>query len=107
MHTSSAPRSAATPGLAACGSTPCIKGPTVDKPEEFGLVAIRRLPGMLTVYLLRAFDLARGIRSSLQIFRSGKMVARMDMAPPMTVDNFEGLAAVPRPDGGVTVLSDF
>lgn len=82
------------------GSTPCIKGPTVDKPEEFGLVAIRRLPGMLTVYLLRAFDLARGVRSSLQIFRSGKMVARMDMAPPMTVDNFEGLAALPRPDGG-------
>ena len=82
-------------------STPCVKGPTVDKPEEFGLVAIKRLPGMQTVYLLRAFDAARGNRSSLQIFRSTKMVARMDMAPPMTVDNFEGLAAVPRPDGGV------
>jgi hypothetical protein len=56
---------------------------------------------MRTVYLLRAFDLARGVRVSLQIFRSGQMVARMDMALPMTVDNFEGLAAVPRPDGGV------
>ena len=82
-------------------STPCIKGRTVDKPEEFALVAIKRLPGMQTVYLLRAFDAARGSRNSLQIFRSTKMVARMDMAPPMTVDNFEGLAAVPRPDGGV------
>jgi hypothetical protein len=32
----------------------------------------------------------------------------MDMAPPMTVDNFEGLAAVPRTDGSVRfyLLSD-
>jgi len=82
-------------------STPCIKGPTVAKTEDFGLVAIQRLPGMQTAYLLRAFDPARGNRSSLQIFRSSRMVARMDMAPPMTVDNFEGLGAVPRPDGGV------
>ena len=41
-------------------STPCIKGPTVDKPAEFGLVAINRLPGMQTVYLLRAFDRRTG-----------------------------------------------
>ena len=101
MPTSSAPRSAATPGPAGCLSTPCIKGPTVDKPEEFGLVAIKRLPGMQTAYLLRAFDAARGNRISLQILRSTTLVARMDMAPPMTMDNFEGLAAVPRPDGRV------
>jgi hypothetical protein len=82
-------------------STPCIKGPTVYKPEEFGLVAIKRLPGMRTVYLLRAFDAVRGNRNSLQIFRSTRMVARMDLAPPLTVDNYEGLAAVPRTDGGV------
>ena len=82
-------------------STPCIKGPTVDKPEGFSLVAVRRLPGMQTVYLLRAFDAARGLRISLQIRRSTDMVARMDLAPPMTEDNFEGVAAVPRPDGGV------
>ena len=82
-------------------SAECIKGPSVDKPQEFGLVAIRRLPGMQTVYLLRAFDEARGSRISLRIFRSGKMVARMDLAPPMTVDNYEGIAAVPRTDSGV------
>jgi hypothetical protein len=82
-------------------SPSCIKGPTVDKPPEFGLVALRRLSGQRTVYLLRAFDAARGNRSSLQIFRATKMVARMDLALPMTVDNFEGLAAVPRPGGGV------
>lgn len=84
-------------------SKPCIKGPTVDKPEGFGLVAIKRLPGMRTVYLLRTLN-----RISLQIFRSATMVARIDLAPPMTVDNFEGVAAVPRPDGGVRfyLLSD-
>ncbi|MCM3881767.1 MAG: esterase-like activity of phytase family protein [Vicinamibacterales bacterium] len=82
-------------------STPCIKGPTVDKPAEFGLVALKRLPGMRTAYLLRAFDPVRGLRISLQIFRSSTMVARMDLAPPATVDNFEGLAAVPQADGGV------
>ena len=55
---------------------------------------------MQTAYLLRAFDAARGNRISLRILRSTTLVARMDMAPPMTIDNFEGLAAVPRPDGG-------
>lgn len=82
-------------------STPCIKGPSVDKLEEFGLVAIHRLPRMQTAYLLRAFDAARGNRITLKILRSTTLVARMDMAPPMTIDNFEGLAAVPRTDGRV------
>jgi hypothetical protein len=89
-------------------STPCIKGPTVDMPDGFRLVAIKRLPGMQTVYLLHAFDAARGSRTSLQMFRSTTMIARMDIAPPMSEDNFEGLAAVPRPDGGIRfyLLSD-
>jgi hypothetical protein len=83
--------------------TSCLRGPSVDKPPEFGLVAVKRLPGMRTLYLLRAFDSTRGSRSSLRIFRSSTMVARMDMALPMTIDNFEGLAAVPRDDGGIRV----
>jgi hypothetical protein len=89
-------------------STSCVKGPSIHKPEEFGLVAIRRLPGTGTAYLLRAHDPVRGNRNSLQIRRSTRTVARMDMAPPMTVDNFEGLAAVPRTDGSVRfyLLSD-
>jgi hypothetical protein len=81
-------------------STRCIKGPSVDKAEGFGLVAIKRLPRMQTAYLLRAFDVVMGARISLQIFRSGNLIARMDLAPPMTIDNYEGLAAVPRDDGG-------
>jgi hypothetical protein len=82
-------------------STTCIKGPSVDKREEFGLVAISRLPRMQTAYLLRAFDAARGSRVTLKIVRSTTLVAQMDMARPMTIDNFEGLAAVPRPDGRI------
>jgi hypothetical protein len=82
-------------------SPPCIVGPTIDKPEAFGLVAINRLPGMTTAYLLRAFDAARGVRVTLKILRAATLVARMDMAPPMTIDNFEGLAAVPRTDGRI------
>lgn len=79
----------------------CIKGQSVDKPQEFGLVAIKRLPGRQTAYLLRAFDKTRGNRISLQIFHLDNLVARMDLAPPMTVSNYEGLAAVPRNDGGI------
>ena len=82
-------------------STECVKGPRVDKPLEFGLSAIKRLPGMRTAYLLRAFDPLRGQRVSLRIVRDGKIVDRMDLTTPMTVDNFEGLAAVPQPDGAI------
>jgi hypothetical protein len=86
----------------------CSRGPAVHKPKEFGLVALRRLPRMQTAYLLRAFDTRRGSRISLQIVRANRRVARMTMAQPMTVDNFEGLAAVPRADGSVRfyLLSD-
>ena len=86
----------------------CAAGPTIDKPDEFGLVAITRLPGRRTAVLLRAFDRVRGNRITLQVFQSGRVIGRMDMARPMTIDNFEGLAAVARPDGRVRfyLLSD-
>ena len=77
----------------------CTRDFTVEKHQEFGLVALTRLPGMQTAYLLRAFDPERGNRIALQIFRSNTLVDQMDLARPMTIDNFEGLAAVPRSDG--------
>lgn len=92
-----------------CGvSAPCAMGPTFAKEEEFGLVSLKRLPGDRTVYLLRAYDVVRGSRISLQMFHSNTLIARMDMAAPLTVDNFEGVAAVARPDGGTRfyLLSD-
>ena len=78
----------------------CIQGARVEKPEEFGLVAMRRLPRGQSAYLLRAYDEVRGVRVSLQIVDAGKIVAHMDVAAPLSVDNFEGLAVVQRPDGG-------
>ena len=79
-------------------SPTCVKGPSVAKPEEFGLVAIKRLGGM-SAFLLRAYDEQRGARVSLQVFRGTDAVGRMDLAAPMTVDNFEGLAVVQKADG--------
>jgi len=89
-------------------SQPCVQAHVVEKPQEFGLVAIRRLTGNRTAYLLRAYDEDRGNRISLQIFAPEGLVDRMDMARPMTVDNFEGLATVPLPGGGYRfyLLSD-
>ena len=89
-------------------SAPCVAAPSVAKAEEFGLVSMKHLPGMRTVHLLRAFDVVRGSRISLQMFHSNTLIARMDMAAPLTVDNFEGVAAVSRSDGGVRfyLLSD-
>ncbi len=89
-------------------SASCVAGPVVDKPEEFGLVAMGRLSGNRTVYLLRAYDPARGTRVSMQIHGPAGLIDWMDMTPPMTLDNFEGVAAVPQPDGAVRfyLLSD-
>ena len=79
----------------------CIQGPSVAKPEEFGLVAIAPLSGKRIAYLLRAFDAARGNRITLQIFLGTESVGRLDLARPMTTDNFEGLAARRRSDGSI------
>jgi hypothetical protein len=77
----------------------CVKGPTLDKPKEFGLVAMNRLPDGMTAYLLRAYDPVRRSRISLQILRDKTLVARMDIASPMTVDNFEGMTSLPGAGG--------
>ena len=80
-------------------TTSCTPGPTVDKPTEFGLVSMTRFPEGMTAYLLRAYDSSRGPRITLKILRGQSLVARLDLAPPMTVDNFEGIASVPGADG--------
>ncbi|MDP2213216.1 esterase-like activity of phytase family protein [Phenylobacterium sp.] len=89
-------------------TVPCVEGPKVDKSPEFGLVALRRLPGDQTAYLLRAWDPLRGNRIILSITGAAGEVARMEMARPLTVDNFEGVDFVPRPQGGyrLYILSD-
>jgi len=79
-------------------SPTCVKGASVARPEGFGLVAIKRFAG-ISALLLRAYDEQRGTRVSLQVFRGTDTVARLDLAAPMTVDNFEGLAIVRKADG--------
>ncbi|HET9373144.1 MAG TPA: esterase-like activity of phytase family protein, partial [Vicinamibacterales bacterium] len=74
-------------------STTCVKGHVVEKPDEFGLVSMTRLPDGLTAYLLRAYDPVRRSRIGLRIFRGTTLIARLDLAVPMTVDNFEGLTS--------------
>ncbi|MDP3384717.1 MAG: esterase-like activity of phytase family protein [Phenylobacterium sp.] len=89
-------------------ATPCVAGPKVDKAPEFGLVALRRLPGDQTAHLLRAWDPLRGNRIVLSITGTAGELARLEMTKPLTVDNFEGVDFVPRPEGGyrVYILSD-
>lgn len=86
----------------------CTPAATITLTDGFGLVAMARLPGARTAYLLRAYDPIRGSRVSVRIIHETAVLARLDMAEPMTVDNFEGLAAVPRSDGGIRfyLLSD-
>jgi hypothetical protein len=89
-------------------SARCVAAQRIDKPAEFGLVSMKRVRDLDAVYLLRAFDPQRGSRISLQVFRSGRMIGRMDLAQPLTVDNYEGVAAVRRSDGTIRfyLLSD-
>lgn len=86
----------------------CVSGPTIDKPKEFGLVSMCRVPGGLMAYLLRAYDPVHLSHIVLEILRGTTVIARLDLAPPLTVDNFEGVSAVARPDGRIRfyVISD-
>lgn len=82
-------------------SADCQSGPVVAMPAGFGLVAATRLPEGRTAWLTRAWDPILGSRISLRIVDAGGEVARLDLARPLTVDNFEGLAAVPNRDRSV------
>jgi hypothetical protein len=77
----------------------CIPGPKLEKPIEFGVVAVNRLASGNTAWLFRAWDPVRGSRITLKILGPTGEVARMDIAKPLTVDNIEGLSAVPNKDG--------
>ena len=81
-------------------SASCVADGAVDlKGSE--LVAMDNLPGGGRVYLFRSFSALRGnvVRLSLTDAR-GRAVAEAELARPLTVDNLEGVAAVPN-QGGV------
>lgn len=79
----------------------CTDDRLVPKPPDYGLVAIAVVPGDRIAYLLRAWDPVRGNRVTLTIWSAGGEVARMDLARPLNIDNFEGLAAAPGRDGRI------
>jgi hypothetical protein len=83
-------------------TSPCVDGPKVDLAVGFGLVAARRLPQGRTAWLLRAFNpITRSVIDLRITDAAGRVVDQMELRGPLTVDNFEGLAAVPSPDGGI------
>lgn len=53
----------------------------------------------LTAYIFRAFDPARGARGLLRVTESGKVRAEATLKHPLPVDNFEGVAIAPGPNG--------
>lgn len=77
-------------------SSVCVDGPKVDLPMGSGLVAARRLPQGRTAWLLRAFNpVTRSVIDLRITDAAGRTVDQMELRGPLTVDNFEGLAAVP------------
>ncbi|HEX4710567.1 esterase-like activity of phytase family protein [Phenylobacterium sp.] len=79
-------------------TTPCAEGPTVPLAMGFGLVAARRLPEGRTAWLLRAFNpVTRSVIDLRITDQAGRVVDQQELRGPLTVDNFEGLAAVPAP----------
>jgi hypothetical protein len=80
-------------------STTCVAGPTIARPPGLSLVALRRLSSGRTAALLRGFSPNTGSRIVLHVLRGNAVEAELDLARPLTVDNFEGVAAVGRPNG--------
>ena len=87
----------------ACHATqPCVALAPVEKDKAFGLVAGVRLSQGRTAWMLRAFDPLRGARIELRITDTdGAVIDTLRLERPDTVDNFEGLAAVPTVGGAV------
>lgn len=82
-------------------STKCVRDRDLDL-DGMALVAFDNLPDGGLAYLLRTYSPARGNVVQLRILdRAGRLVDRMEIARPLTVDNLEGLAAVSQPGGRV------
>jgi hypothetical protein len=82
-------------------SAGCIRTADIDL-EGLALSAMELLPQGRAAYLLRSYSPAAGNVMHLQIVdRNGGIVDELKMARPLTMDNFEGVAATPGHSGGV------
>jgi hypothetical protein len=80
----------------------CTESTLVAKPVDAGLSAVAVLPGGRRAYLIRSFHYLTWFRVTLRVVdRDGSTLDELRLAPPLNVDNYEGLAALPRPDGTV------
>lgn len=80
----------------------CAESALVDLPDEFSLVALVPLPHGGRAYLFRAFSMLKGVRITLRIVDAhGATVDELKLAAPLSVDNLEGLAALPQADGSI------
>ena len=83
-------------------SSGCVPDRLVAKPAEYGLVAVAPLADGRIAYLLRAWDPVRGSRVTLTLQDGqGHEIDRLELGKPLTVDNFEGLSALPGPNGSL------
>lgn len=82
-------------------STRCVRDRDLDL-DGSALVAMDNMPGGGLAYLLRTYSPLRGNIVKLKVLdRAGRLVDSLEIARPLTVDNLEGLAAVPQPGGRV------
>jgi len=80
----------------------CAESFLVAKDKDFGLTAVAPLPGGGRAYLLRAFSVLKGVRIILRLTGPhGRTLDELKLAAPYTVDNFEGVAALPQADGSI------
>lgn len=81
----------------------CIPGPRAAPDAGAGsLVAARPLPGGRWAYLLRDFSPMTGAVIQIVVADgNGRAIDTHVIKRPANVDNFEGIAALPRPDGTV------
>ncbi|HEX7945234.1 MAG TPA: esterase-like activity of phytase family protein [Phenylobacterium sp.] len=80
----------------------CAPRFVAGKAEYGKLVSARPLPGGRWALLFRDFSPLAGVTTHLQVAEhDGTEVDVLTIARPATVDNFEGVSALPRPDGSV------
>ena len=83
-------------------------------PDGFALTALAAYGDEGAFVLLgRSYDPRRGVHTVIRLIAtagasSGRIVDELAIADPLTVDNFEGVAVVPRDNGGIRLylLSD-
>lgn len=83
-------------------SAACVEDRKVPVPPDAGLAAATAVPGGGIAYLVRSYSPATGNHIRLMIFAAkGVQAGDLVLERPLTVDNFEGVAAQARPDGRI------